>query len=448
MNDKYIGWIPTAGCRLSFSVIGYTYYPKRAVTANVADSHTRAIICFQRRFLSDSAIPTEFLRRFVSESFFRLSSDFWFVCYANAGNNAQSINDPLKGTVLVFESKEYWKKSKKAVKKHIISLLDYKTDSEIPLTTFYNKKIEPEIDNNTYYALASADFEIARDGVCTLNLSVKKEIPEESIERMKTKSEIRSEEAIRHALSAQIFFFLKDISHIHQHHHPKTDTVVDLYKHTNSFDWMAYTLRALYRKVLDFKRNKEEGATESSKGMLAYISAFEKVCANRLKPIDLENLPQKENNLLQESISATKEKSDTKLAESTKRGESRKTTLFSIILALLAISGLARFLDPQPEFSHGGSWIRFISFLLIEKPLLSLIIILFLGLIIDQLFVHKIDFSIKKTKGLRALLASDLIRLTQGLTQKTAGAIYLLIGFSFLCLYVYYVINFLIFPRL
>jgi hypothetical protein len=44
---------------------------------------------------------------------------------------------------------------------------------------------------------------------------------------------------IEHILTAQLFFFLRDIGHRHQHHDPNTDTVVDLWKDNpnDPFDW-------------------------------------------------------------------------------------------------------------------------------------------------------------------------------------------------------------------
>src|SRR5205085_1594541 len=40
-----------------------------------------------------------------------------------------------------------------------------------------------------------------------------------------------------HSICAQLYFFLKDICHRHQHHHPTTDTIIDLYRADDDVEW-------------------------------------------------------------------------------------------------------------------------------------------------------------------------------------------------------------------
>lgn len=449
MDEEFIGWIPTAGCRLSFSVVGFTNNPERAVTANVADSETRAVLSFQHRFLSDSAIPTDALRRFVSRRVFKTYCDFWMVCYALTGNSPTNHDEPLKGEVLLFENKNYWRNVKDEMRHAKNTLMAFNRDASPSLREYLDEcAINESVREAGDAALMTATFEISRDGVCTLHASTKDIGPKEDEARAKTKKDLAADSTLRHALIAQIFFFLKDICHIHQHHHPKTDTVVDVHKQNageSEILWMSCTLRALYRKVLDFKRKRDEDLNESSRGMLAYILAFEEIAKNRLTDDKFRSLPIKNSRLLQESIAATKEKRDALQAEEKSKKDRRLGTFLTLMLALTAIAGLGSFVHPIPSHNSGGDWIRFLVWAFVERPVITIPLIFGITFFVDHYFIHPLDDSIKRVKGIRGSLAIEFIRLVQGFRQKAAATFYLAIGLFLFLGYSWYIIHFVIF---
>ncbi|MDF3350038.1 hypothetical protein HKX17_07660 [Sulfitobacter sp. KE34] len=78
-------------------------------------------------------------------------------------------------------------------------------------------------------------------------------------------------------LANQIFYFLKDISHVHQHHDPKHDAITELTIRNpskSSEQWIADTQHALYRAIIRYKRFRNEKALFRASGILAYANAF------------------------------------------------------------------------------------------------------------------------------------------------------------------------------
>jgi hypothetical protein len=81
-------------------------------------------------------------------------------------------------------------------------------------------------------------------------------------------------------VASQIYFFVRDVCHVHQHHAPTSDTILDVVPHSvGEHHWKRETLYSLYRWVIQQKRSKSPSAYVDAKGVLAYARAFtEKHC--------------------------------------------------------------------------------------------------------------------------------------------------------------------------
>jgi hypothetical protein len=80
-------------------------------------------------------------------------------------------------------------------------------------------------------------------------------------------------------LVAQCFYFLRDITHRHQHHSRHSDTLTTVWPADDSSLWIRETLYELYRRVIMLRRQRSPRGQEDAVGILAYVSAFEAMIA-------------------------------------------------------------------------------------------------------------------------------------------------------------------------
>ena len=102
-------------------------------------------------------------------------------------------------------------------------------------------------------------------------------------------------------IASQAYFFVRDICHVHQHHAPSTDTILDVTPVERECNaWKRETLYSFYRWVIQQKRARSVPAYLSAKGVLAYARAFEKTHCDPM-PADV---PEYLHNPTVESIQA------------------------------------------------------------------------------------------------------------------------------------------------
>ena len=92
-------------------------------------------------------------------------------------------------------------------------------------------------------------------------------------------------------VASQIYFFIRDVCHVHQHHAPTSDTILDVVPlSAGEHYWKRETLYSLFRWVIQQKRARTPSAYIDAKGVLAYARAFtEKHCG---EAEETEGLPQ------------------------------------------------------------------------------------------------------------------------------------------------------------
>lgn len=371
MGQVYKTWVPNVSGALSFSMLGTGTYPSPAWRANVGDQFKRYIVSYQKRPLLDAVIP-------IIAKMTGISGDFVCTCVASCSDNPSDTFDTLTGRLFIFHDLKLWKKhARKAINDAQSLLWDYSQKCEIGL----NNQLESYFEGN-YQNLSDllprlssyfVDFTVQRNGVTTLTCPDNiadlvspdaPEFPADSVQKLH----------IEKIVCSQLFFFLKDLCHNHQHHPPKSDTLVDVHAFLgDDVEWRSKILRVLYRKIIEFKRDSRPESYNSSLGILIYAKAFRGISVKEVQGIEIPPIVQDE--LLENSIKVgfnncwhkiqTKE-----LHESSKY--SRYTALWTLVLTialLLSITGY-KVSNPDIVLVHFGCVLARHTF-----PIVSFIIV-------------------------------------------------------------------------
>lgn len=353
---KYIGWVPTAGGRLSYSIIGDSSHPTLAETANVADNKKRRILCLQKRNLLDSSLPI--FKNTFARLFLKTSGSFHFFLNAESSNDFSSEN--LKGRLYLFHKDSLIttdiQKCIHELKTAITKLNKFNTSSSsTDIDSFYLNEIQSHLKSADNSYLFCADFDLNRDGIVKIDFN-------------------GAPADLEHIICAQFFFFLKDIAHRHQHHHPKTDTILDVYREDNPH-WPDQVLRALYKKVLDFKRSSNQGVYSSALGVLAYIGAFRKIC-NKNGYSQNCIMAGREDADLSESIKIRQDELRYNLEQNKRITNVITTSAISIIGVLLALSSLSSIVEPPIKITSEAHLLSFVADRFINYPIEASLFIL------------------------------------------------------------------------
>lgn len=360
----YIGWVPTVGRRLSYSIIGSSNHPSVAEIANVADDKKRRILCLQDRTLLDSALPI--FKPVLARLLFDLSGSFVFFLDAESGNSFLPEDQKLNGKLYLFADKVDKNVDEKVlcIKKAINELNNFDSPffSE-SLDNFYSKINKEYLNNIEDYSIFKACFRLERDGIIEID--------------------IETDENLEHLICAQFFFFIKDISHRHQHHHPKTDTILDIYKKDNPH-WQDEILRALYKRVLDFKRSRNEWVYSSALGVLSYIKAFKKICENR----NIKITADRDDDNLSESIEIAQNELRHITTQKVGFRNVFITTMLAIIGVMLMLSSLGSIASPSIQIPSNGAIIKLVAGNIINDPANTFLAVLVISLVFS-IYIYK-----------------------------------------------------------
>lgn len=286
------GWIPTVAGRLSFSFVGRTNHPTLADFQNISDGKHRYVVCHQWRSLTDSILPPAVLRLVA-----RLEGRFWCVCVAECSddpsftcNSEEEFEEhsALTGRLFMFREHSWWRPTAAlAVEKMQRAFQGYEGAHVRPLKEYLElESIRPDevARDLIQYCDMYCDFRLFRDGVAHLT-------PPEN-ERINSHAPPVKPDVLQDVIS-ELFFFLKDIVHEHQHHSPSTDSVTNVYEDNNDYVWRCKTLRALNRSALQFKRKRREELFLNSLGIIAYIKSFLIISRNKghMLPVKMNLVP-------------------------------------------------------------------------------------------------------------------------------------------------------------
>ena len=314
-------WVPTVSLRLSFSEIGSTDYPKKCKTVNVYSGSERYVAIHQTRFLSD--IPG-FGLRFIQESIARTqgwTGFFHFTLVAiTSVHNGMNL-EKLKGKIFLSSKSQ---SSQGRIFKQNASAL------EAGLTTYPNAFTNLQRDMLTSSEV-SADFELVRSG-------------EFAVFNIKSlHSDLKEKEKW---IANQIFYFVKDIAHKHQHHSPSSDTLISVHPaDADDVTWRREVLYGLFRKVIQYKREVSQDKLFKSLGLLAYSRAFKRYCDQLIEQKVLHigpytNFPTWQDSELESSIRSAEALSNWRISKSIKHSDTIRNWsiwFFGIVIALVNI---------------------------------------------------------------------------------------------------------------
>lgn len=279
----YHAWIPNIVGRLSFRLIGDTSHPTQCLYSNTAVGNKRYIIAYQKRQTADHIFPS------VLSNFLGINEYFWFVFIGRAPQNDAGADGKLIGKIFLFNDKSDWKKKLKIDGKHTCEKFVKNTqeefysyakndDSSPTQDSLYKKftKCYSELEN---YSLATFKVVLNRNGFVTIfNPEIKDHLVRINSEKYAEKQNYDFYEW----LTNSAYFYLRDISHEHQHHHPNQDTILTVHSSkSKSRKWGNRILYALYYSILSNKRSEKNGNLENSLGIIAYAQSFKKICEER-----------------------------------------------------------------------------------------------------------------------------------------------------------------------
>jgi len=291
MSRVFKTWVPNVSGALSFSAIGSGCYPTQPVRANVGDQKKRYLVAFQYRNLLDAVIP--FLARKKG-----LMGDFVSACVAVSSDDPLETNDFLEGRLFIFHDPTSWKKLVEPV---VIGAQEkLRTFAALPTGTAslfdhfgdtYSSLLSGLPGLSSFYV----DFTLTRSGITCLT------IPDDYASRISPSApefpfDPLQREHSERIVCSQLFFFLKDLCHNHQHHDPKADTIIDIHPFTgDELQWRAKVLRVLYRKIIEYKRSSRQASFHSSLGILIYAKSlrgitFRELAAETVPPVIQDDL--------------------------------------------------------------------------------------------------------------------------------------------------------------
>ena len=273
MSSVYNGWIPTVAGRLSYRSIGDSLFPTRSVSANIPfvnhNGRVRYILAYQRRNLSD-AIQPAILNRLKGES-----GIFYFSMLARTVAGEESHNNKLTGAVFIY-THPTWSLGKPHLR-YLIQTQSFKQDQD----TFESAYLK-HYDITERNADIAINFELCRNGFLTLQMP-----------KINTVGILQNTDPGDFDIIAnQAYFFLRDISHTHQHHNPTSDTLLTVQK-SDSQDqdaWKRHVMYSLIFHIIQKKRKNLPEVQAQLEGIVSYAATFRRIAQVDEPEFNLKNL--------------------------------------------------------------------------------------------------------------------------------------------------------------
>jgi hypothetical protein len=273
MGAVYKGWIPTVVGRLSFRSIGSISFPDRHIYRNIAFSHStgrqRFIISYQRRKLSDGIFPL------ITGPLLGESGEFFFVLSASTNISTTPYASRLTGTIFAF-IKPTWSRARQKLREFIADDRASITFSEFDL----------ELRRRNADLMSQSDFhvnfELERNGFVQFS------IPTVNNNSILDQNEENERNIVNHC-----YFFLRDMCHKHQHHNPRSDTLLTVLKVEDEAEdntWKRHILYSLLYHVVQYKRRAKSQVQAQARGIISYTRTFERLAHLEDSSLFLEEL--------------------------------------------------------------------------------------------------------------------------------------------------------------
>lgn len=376
----WISWVPTVGGRLSFSVIGETAHPSQCVSLNLSDGNKRQILCHQKRNLNDSILGP-----LLAKIIFGHDTNFWFLTTASCSDSTESNDSRLTGIIYVFSNaNREWRKFEDDGYNALRRDFTYNQHfDDLNTFEFQVSKIQKSARKYSFY---SVEFVLERNGIVKLT---NPKLNEDLYEVVSL-----------YDVARQSFYYLKDTCHIHQHHHPKTDTLVDLQVADDKGSWRENIARTLYRKILDHKRYKTIESFDSALGLIPYVESFLNVTKSSVIRSKSQRI-RLDHTLVEKSIRVKRDKRIHNQSRKAELHDSLRTTLILLFGLFISLFSLSGFIEGSPPRIPEDHIFTLPIYWLFKRPVASTSFVVLVGLALTLL--PRTDWLIK-TKIFRNLL--------------------------------------------
>lgn len=334
---SFKGWVPTVNGRLSFKIIGETRHPTEAHYANASTKTHQYVLACQDRNLSDVLFD-----RLLSK-LFRVDGHFDFVfCSRARRRRADAV--PI-GRVYVSRG------GKKTGLRHIPNFneaveefrsLDFESGDSTARRLYLQTHIVLAQAADFY-----ADVILHRNGLIGISRIMWKssEVFGNSLSYAK-----ETGTDLEHSIADQIFYFVRDISHQHQHHGADADTITSTIRTTDAgIAWAADVVFSLYYHIITIKRRSDPIDHVRVLGVLAYLRSFKNIIERVEEEKKLSaGIPTFDDDATKESVTATKNYIELLSTRRKQKSDTFRTVLFAVTAtALTLISFISGFASPE-----------------------------------------------------------------------------------------------------
>jgi hypothetical protein len=413
--------VPTANGRLSFRHVGESRNPTDARYANVTTESIRLVLAFQHRPLSD------ILFQRILHMALDLDGSFYFAL------SAQSIGvpgetDELRGLIYIYKSKADWKeKGRPSIRERvnaINSLLNSLDPDRMAKMAFLFQEADVDLKRT---ADVSINFRLFRNGEVYF---CQPEFQDKQLEGASTEYAAARGHDFLKWIADQGYFFLRDITHRHQHHTPSSDTILILqYRLTDDVRWRRNIIYSLYHYIIQAKRFNNTASLLQAIGIVAYCKSFKGICTERFRD-GLPGLPNFNDEALLISLKAradewTAQANDRATDAMIRISRAANWRLFALAFAGVLTAVLVMFVQPLIE-KGGNTKLRAMSDFAADNAVSAMAaIILFL------LFVWALtqsDWQIKTQVGRDILEFSNVRKLLLISAYAVAGVVVIVIA--------------------
>lgn len=373
----YAGWVPTVNGRLSFRHVGESRNPTESRYANVTTDTTRLILAFQHRPLSDV-----FFQRLL-HPLLHLEGNFYFAAAAQS-SGIPGETEEIHGTIFIFKSKADWKAlGRPSIRPHYIDLNDlnnsnhpYRATRIVALYSDSKTRLNAGAD-------ISIQFHLFRTGEVFFAAPTYKDTQLRDDSRLYASSHGQDFDKW---VADQTYFFLRDITHIHQHHAPSSDTVLILqYRQDDDVRWRRNIVYSLNHCIIRSKRLADAGSLFQAMGMVAYCQAFKAICEERLQG-KIPGLPLFNDNTLLTSLRARADErifqvSDRAIDAQIRISRAANWRVFALTFSALIIAFVIMFVQPtidsgaEPKLLEISKFISHNLFTILASLVLALLFV-------------------------------------------------------------------------
>lgn len=240
MTQIYRGWIPTITGRLSFSAIGSGQLDQKQNHVYKCIDDVCYTVVVQMRRTSDAPLK-------IFDKLYNQTPHFVFILITESHAPFHECH----GSVWVIDIKKYQ------------DMRGYFQKCSQPQSnnSFCDNlsEIKKKLDQNDEISKSKSAVLIRRDGLCEIKLEETADTAE--------------------VVANQVYYFLKDAAHTHQHHEDKSETILKSYKYSekDKIHWKRETIYALYRWVIQQKRNKDVICYYNAMGVISYAESFKEL---------------------------------------------------------------------------------------------------------------------------------------------------------------------------